>query len=109
MQRVKNDCTLSTDYYNINQLNYFILYYYKIINYGEPSQPKPETELQITLFCWLEMAKNKFEGAAEGRIWAPSIPATGTAVELHCITMMDCGTTGLDSMLSYFSSLSRML
>ncbi len=27
-KRVKNDCTLSADYYNINQLNYFILYYY---------------------------------------------------------------------------------
>ncbi len=27
-QRVKNDCTLSADYNNINQLNYYILYYY---------------------------------------------------------------------------------
>jgi hypothetical protein len=27
-KRVKNDCTLSTDYYYINCLNYYILYYY---------------------------------------------------------------------------------
>ncbi len=27
-------------------INYIIIYYYNIINYGEPSQPKPETELQ---------------------------------------------------------------
>ncbi len=39
-KRVKNDCTLSADYYNINKLNYYILYYYE-----EPSQPKPEMEL----------------------------------------------------------------
>ncbi len=42
-KRVKFDCTLSADYYNINQLYYYIL----LLNYsyGEQSQPKPETEL----------------------------------------------------------------
>ncbi len=44
-KRVKVDCTLSADYYHINKLKYFILYYYK--KYGEPSQLKPETELAI--------------------------------------------------------------
>jgi hypothetical protein len=27
-KRVKNDCTLSADYYNINSLNNYIFYYY---------------------------------------------------------------------------------
>ncbi len=49
-KRVKNDCTLSADYYITNYLNYYILYYYLIINYGEPSQPKREMELLTTLF-----------------------------------------------------------
>jgi hypothetical protein len=46
-QRVWIDCTLSADYYNII---YLLLYIIKllIINYGEPSRPKPETEL----FYW---------------------------------------------------------
>jgi len=26
-------------------ISYIVLYYYQIINYGEPSQPKPEMEL----------------------------------------------------------------
>jgi hypothetical protein len=30
-------------------ISYIILYYDKIINYGEPSQPKPETELPHTV------------------------------------------------------------
>ncbi len=40
---------MSAEYYNNNLLNYFILDDYYIINYGEPSQPKPETELQVCL------------------------------------------------------------
>ncbi len=30
-------------------ISYVIMHYYQIINYGEPSQPKPETELHISL------------------------------------------------------------